>query len=244
MRQVGIIFSVALVTFFAGLSSGLFLLPFWVQPFLTATEKGNPADWIGFAGNFAAGVMTLIAAALAFWAVQQQIQAQREGEARRIEIDIISREEERMEALLPGLEGALDLLIDLDNGFAIEGLRTALQSRGLLLSDINDLQSEIGKRLPTTDASTRFRIAQSLKSLVSCISDFDRAEYYMLNPDDLAERTPEKRVAAQWAVNAASNSVKSAKSDFDRLLKAIYDRANLFRERLPLFRARIEEYFG
>jgi zinc transporter ZupT len=57
--------AIAVVAFFTGLASALFFLPFWVKPFLTAVENGNPSDWIGFAGNFAAGIMTLIAAAAA-----------------------------------------------------------------------------------------------------------------------------------------------------------------------------------
>jgi hypothetical protein len=72
-----------LAVFLIGLSSSLFLLPFWVDPFITATQSKNPADWIGFAGNFAAGIMTLIAAIIAWFAVQTQIKAQRDIEERK-----------------------------------------------------------------------------------------------------------------------------------------------------------------
>ena len=70
-----------LITFAVGLSSGLFLLPFWIGPFISAIKNGNPSDWIGFAGNFGAGIMTLIAATVAWFAVQKQIdQANRTAE--------------------------------------------------------------------------------------------------------------------------------------------------------------------
>jgi hypothetical protein len=62
--------------FCAGVASAAFVLPFWVRPFLFAVQKGNPADWIGFAGNFGAGAMTLIAAITAWFAVQRQVAAQ------------------------------------------------------------------------------------------------------------------------------------------------------------------------
>src|SRR5690349_2834554 len=76
MRARLAISALVAVVFFIGLASGLFLLPFWVQPFLTAAEKGNPSDWIGFAGSFGAGVMTLIAAIVAWFAVKGQIESQ------------------------------------------------------------------------------------------------------------------------------------------------------------------------
>src|SRR5262249_33239285 len=71
-----------LVAFVGGLASGLFLLPFWVRPFISAAERGNAADWIGFAGNFAAGIMTLIAAMIAWFSVQRQIA---KGEAAKLQ---------------------------------------------------------------------------------------------------------------------------------------------------------------
>jgi hypothetical protein len=66
-----------LIAFLVGLSSALFLIPFWIGPFIAAAKNGNPADWIGFAGNFGAGIMTLVAAIIAWFAVQQQIKFQR-----------------------------------------------------------------------------------------------------------------------------------------------------------------------
>jgi hypothetical protein len=43
------------------------------------------SDWIGFAGNVVAGAMTLIAAVLAWFAVQRQIKAQEKAEGRATE---------------------------------------------------------------------------------------------------------------------------------------------------------------
>jgi hypothetical protein len=65
MRERFTFVGVALPAFFTGLVSAVFLLPFWVKPFLSAVEKGSPSDWIGFAGNVGVGMMTVIAASAA-----------------------------------------------------------------------------------------------------------------------------------------------------------------------------------
>jgi uncharacterized membrane protein len=44
------------------------------------------SDWIGFAGNVVAGAMTLIAAIIAWFAVQRQIKAQEQAEVREREL--------------------------------------------------------------------------------------------------------------------------------------------------------------
>jgi len=87
-----------LIAFIVGLSSSLFLTPFWVRPFVTAAKGGNPADWIGFGGNFAAGIMTLIAAIIAWFAVQQQIRAQELSAERAREEALRVREVQKVEA--------------------------------------------------------------------------------------------------------------------------------------------------
>jgi hypothetical protein len=89
---------IATIAFFVGLASSIFLLPFWITPFLSAVEKGNPADWVGFAGNFGAGIMTLIAAIIAWFAVQAQIGAQRDIEAQKAAEEEGRRHQRQQEA--------------------------------------------------------------------------------------------------------------------------------------------------
>jgi hypothetical protein len=52
---------------------------------ITTGDSIKSSDWIGFSGSVAAGAMTLIAAALAWFAVQRQIQAQLEADARAVQ---------------------------------------------------------------------------------------------------------------------------------------------------------------
>ena len=67
MKDIGARLAVALLAFCAGMASTLFLVPFWARPLISAIQDGKPADWIGFAGNFGAGLMTLFAAAAAIY---------------------------------------------------------------------------------------------------------------------------------------------------------------------------------
>jgi hypothetical protein len=67
MKDIAIKIAIAVISFAAGLASTLFLIPFWWKPLASAIDEGKPADWIGFAGNFGAGLMTLIAAAGAIY---------------------------------------------------------------------------------------------------------------------------------------------------------------------------------
>ncbi|WP_234680796.1 hypothetical protein [Bradyrhizobium monzae] len=67
MKEIGVRLTVAIVAFFSGMAATLFLIPFWAGPLISAVQEGKPADWIGFAGNFGAGLMTLIAAGAAIY---------------------------------------------------------------------------------------------------------------------------------------------------------------------------------
>ena len=72
------------------LTCGVFLLI--AVPTIIAAESVRASDWIGFAGNVLAAGMTIIAAAVAYSAVQRQVR-----------IGLLGREEERIENALPGL---------------------------------------------------------------------------------------------------------------------------------------------
>jgi hypothetical protein len=67
---------VAVLAFCAGTAVSFFTLPVWVAFVINLAKDGGRSDWIGFAGNVFAGVVTLIAAIVAWFAVQQQIRSQ------------------------------------------------------------------------------------------------------------------------------------------------------------------------
>jgi hypothetical protein len=61
-------------------------------------DKIKSSDWIGFAGSIAAGTMTLIAATLAWFAVQRQIKSQEDAEERAAQRSAEERTTEMAEA--------------------------------------------------------------------------------------------------------------------------------------------------
>ncbi|HEV3138486.1 MAG TPA: hypothetical protein VGZ26_11295, partial [Pirellulales bacterium] len=57
-------------------------LPFWVVFAVNAAKDGPRSDWLGFSGSVIAGSATLIAAIIAWFAVDRQIKSQNETAAR------------------------------------------------------------------------------------------------------------------------------------------------------------------
>jgi hypothetical protein len=76
------IISVAVLAFFAGVTVSFFTLPFWVVFAVNAAKGGARSDWLGFSGSVIAGTVTLIAAIIAWFAVNRQIKSQEETVAR------------------------------------------------------------------------------------------------------------------------------------------------------------------
>jgi hypothetical protein len=67
------------VAFFAGTCVSFFTLPLWVAFIVNLAKQGARADWLGFSGAVFAAFMTLTAAIIAWFAVQQQIAAPEES---------------------------------------------------------------------------------------------------------------------------------------------------------------------
>jgi hypothetical protein len=65
--------TVGILAFVAGTAVSFFTLPIWVTTAINIAKEGNRSDWLGFFGNVIGAAMTLIAALVAWFAVQQQI---------------------------------------------------------------------------------------------------------------------------------------------------------------------------
>jgi hypothetical protein len=65
--------TVGILAFFAGTAVSFFALPIWVATAINIAKEGNRSDWLGFFGSIFGAAMTLIAALIAWFAVQQQI---------------------------------------------------------------------------------------------------------------------------------------------------------------------------
>ena len=96
MRGVGI----AVLAFTAGISVSFFTLPLWVTFVINAAKEGSRSDWLGFAGSVVGAGVALIAAGIAWFAVQQQIEAQRLAieQARTAEVQKVERHQAEAKA--------------------------------------------------------------------------------------------------------------------------------------------------
>jgi hypothetical protein len=69
--------TIGIPAFFAGTAVSFFTLPLWVMTAINIAKEGNRSDWLGFSGSIIGSVfgaaMTLVAALVAWFAVQQQI---------------------------------------------------------------------------------------------------------------------------------------------------------------------------
>jgi len=80
--RISTVVAVAIVAFFAGTVVSFFTLPLWVAFDINIAKEGSRTDWLGFSGAVFAAFVTLAAAIVAWFAVQQQIAAPEEARRR------------------------------------------------------------------------------------------------------------------------------------------------------------------
>lgn len=83
-------------------------------PISVSKDTIEVKDWLGFAGNILGAIVTLIAAWIAWRAVQRQITAQRDATL----LGVISREEDRLEAELHVIDTCIALVDELTTSTA------------------------------------------------------------------------------------------------------------------------------
>ena len=103
MKPTLSIASVAALAFCAGSVVSFFLLPIWVIPLIEAAREGSRSDWLGFAGTLISGALTSVVAVAAIYFGTRGIRQQ-------VAVNLYSREEDRIEAELPGLRQAQNIM--------------------------------------------------------------------------------------------------------------------------------------
>jgi hypothetical protein len=101
-------------------------------PIVVSRDAVELKDWLGFAGNVLGAGVALLAAAIAWRAVQSQIAAQQEATL----LGVLTREEDRLETELRDLDGYgvfLSNVLTLSKSYASDpaGCITALRNLGL-----------------------------------------------------------------------------------------------------------------
>ncbi len=104
MKTAMSIASVAVLAFCAGTVVSFFTLPIWIIPLVEAAREGSRSDWLGFAGALISGALTSVVAAAAIYFGTRGIRQQ-------VAVNLYSREEDRIEAELPGLRQAQNVMV-------------------------------------------------------------------------------------------------------------------------------------
>ncbi|MGJ5036577.1 hypothetical protein ACQR13_20925 [Bradyrhizobium sp. HKCCYLRH3059] len=144
-----------IAVFCAGTSVSFFTLPLWVTFAIAVAREGQRSDWIGLFGTMAGSVVTGVVAAAAIYFATRGIRDQ-------ISAALYSREEDRLEAELPGLLQVQSLLIPYL--WEHKELRRSLESGRGLSQRYLQLESldAIAARLPNVKDETRRTVAHLL----------------------------------------------------------------------------------
>jgi hypothetical protein len=195
------------------------------------------------------GVVVAVAAATVAWINVQTT----------LRVNLISREEDRMERTLPGLTEAAKLLTSLvgdlralqHKEFSITTIYGALPGFG---DEAATLPEAVEKQTPNTDGPTRHRVTEGLKTLITKSAELQAAwsEFERASSDsrDIAQFAEEAKEGVRRAVQEARRLIderlrgfEEALSSLERLQGELQGRIETFERRLPVFRKRIEAFF-
>lgn len=208
------------------------------------TDSIKASDWIGFAGS----VLTAgVAAAAIYYAWR--------GIVRNLRVTLISREEDRMEAALPGLRDVVNLADQLSSDLADgspEKILRALDEKSVYTVGGRTISKSIKSRLSRTDDRTYRRFYGQFVALRKCAAEVKAAEMGLaeasklraLNAGGSYEEGCNDRYEAALQVGAlAQIDLDDALAEFSSLINQLNKQIALYERRLPIFRSEIEAYF-
>lgn len=186
----------AALAFCVGIAVSFFTLPLWVTFAINVAKDGNRSDWLGLFGNAIGAAMTLVAAIVAWFAVQRQIHSQEQTY-------LVAREEAARERAL---------LQDEAKKAAVVILRhVALASAVALLEANNALKDS-----PESFKIPLMRVARMLDSIESILKHFSIAEVWLgLNATDKANYL--SLTAALHTIVTVYRNPHPAATDLDQL---------------------------
>jgi prefoldin subunit 5 len=199
-------------------------------------------DWQGLIG----AVVAVMAAVIAWLNVKQQLR-----------INLVSREEDRIERLLPGLRQTLDMLNSVlkelqkcQTNYAVKDLVDFV-----LRAEGNEpLDATMRRILPLADEDMLREVTGTISRLrteaLRWIALYDRREKAKLDVVTIAEFAPEEHekvrvemVAAEKELRQADEAVDAAIEALDQLRQSLDDRTRRAAHRLTRFRQQLEAYF-
>jgi hypothetical protein len=219
------------------LASALALLPTIGIPIAVSKEAVELKDWLGFAGNVLGAFVALLAAVIAWRAVQRQITVQREANL----LDILTREEDRLEQELFAIEVCISYHLVALKAFYSPGYATyvqALCSRGIS-PEIIEMRRSIQER--AGGASSLRVVIRSSEILANLIRRATEVRNMTQNVDLDAFRKNVPGVAAPSGLRQALNDLGAAEKETTQSYYNLLERSGHISERLlPQYRKKIE----
>jgi hypothetical protein len=169
--------AIAVVAFAAGVSVSFFTLPLWVTFAINVAKEGSRTDWLGFAGSVVGAGVALLAAIIAWFAVQQQIIAQRLA-TEQVRVDEVQRvEQQQAEAKFAARIVLTQTVHAAAAALNVAGQLLELMARGAVRAQIEAKREEFKRIMQSLKATMdHFAIAEAWKGL----SIEDKANYLIV----------------------------------------------------------------
>jgi hypothetical protein len=204
---------------------------------LNANDLPNPKEW----QTLIAASVAVIAAWIAWTNVKKQLAMQREA----LRINLMSREEDRMEEQLPGLKDAVILLgrLRVPTQFgrpALGQIKATVSEAGIAPAD--NVDERLERLLPRTDYETR-KLVGSVVTLLRYQAALLEAAQSMLRE---AERgnDPKEIESALASVRLIEGDAVNAIDSVQKLSETFRLRIESKQQRIPRFRRQIEAFFA
>lgn len=224
---------------------GVFLLT--AVPLILSAATLNSTAWIGFAGSVVGGAVAIGGLAVATQNVRRQVR-----------VGLLSREEERMEAALPGLKEIAGYTQDfrklLGGSFAAHSLVNKIAAHNNVRAGGGPLVINLEKLIPSADKHLRQRLLIIMQdawlhahAVLAAEDNFThlkgRSEFQRETADGMIGEARMKVKTAETSLSFKSLAMMAAVANIKKFEDEIIGKIDLFEERLPRFRSEIEHFF-
>jgi hypothetical protein len=240
--------AVYLLGFTSGSAISFLLLPIWIIPLVQAAREGPRSDWLGFAGAIIAATLTSVVAVAAIYFATKQIR-----------INVLLREEDRIDKLLPGLRNAINFIepfLDLKALTTMNGAVSGFQLLGFGANG-STLEKDIERALPATDDATRAEVLSGLHRAYGLARAAEGSRTFK----ETLEATRDADPPSAWApghyeklnreIAQAASKFEAHRSQFANYMDELFALSLRCRQRIERYerrrihiRTEIEEYFG
>ncbi len=220
-------------------------------PISVSKEGVDLKDWLGFAGNVLGAGVTLLAAIVAWFAVQKQIGVEQKATF----LNLIIREEDRIEVQLPALlelyESLFTCLIKARTYMATAKTCRAFGGRRAypLSGDASALQAEISSfvSVATSNAAPQVRgyvtflFGEVNSAVISCAVAYNEVSKIVEAMGQMEpEEGDERLIRAQGVLDDSLGLLEANIEAAGGYLKTLEDRARALQERARAYNGEIE----